>query len=138
MIFGYEIFSTFSKVFIGQLDFILKMVVEVLVILHRSRSSTNIPFIPHSSMFDVLQFAPLFFFHSFFCSLVVKNQPLCQTFCQFGPILPHFCGNLIKKKQKKQQKTTKNKTRPTPISRVQDKNKRIDLTPNCIFLIALD
>jgi len=91
MIFGYEIFSTFSKVFIGQLDFILKMVVEVLVILHRSRSSTNIPFIPHSSMFNVLQFAPLFFeIHSFFCSLVVKNQPLCQTFCQFGPISPHF------------------------------------------------
>ena len=120
MIFGYEIFSTFSKVFIGQLDFILKMVVEVLVILHRSRSSTNIPFIPHSSMFDVLQFAPLFFFHSFFCSLVVKNQPLCQTFCQFGPILPHFCGYLIKKrkkqKNKKEQKTkkkTKNKKQKT-------------------------
>merc|ERR1712074_374328 len=42
----------------------------------------------------------------FSCSLVVKNQPLCQTFCQFGPILPHFCGNLIKKKQKN---NTKNK-----------------------------
>jgi len=103
MIFGYEIFSTFSKVFIGQLDFILKMVVEVLVILHRSRSSTNIPFIPHSSMFDVLQFAPLFFFHSFFCSLVVKNQPLCW------PNFATFCGNLIKKRKK--QKTKQNKTK---------------------------
>ena len=31
-------------------------------------------------------------------------------------------------------KTTRNSTRPTPISRVQDKNNWTDLTPFCIFL----
>ena len=41
---------------------------------------------------------------------MVKNQLLRQTFYQFGPIPPHFCGNLIKKKTKKKpKKKTKRK-----------------------------
>ena len=54
-------------------------------------------------MFNLLQFAQLFYeIYSVFCSLVVKNQLLRQTFYQFGPIPPHFCGYLIKNQKKNQ------------------------------------
>ena len=61
-----------------------------------------------NSMSNVLQFAQLFYeIYSVFCSSVVKNQLLRQTVYQFGPILPHFCGNLIKNQKKNKQKNKK-------------------------------
>ena len=76
-------------------------------------------------MFYVLQFAQLFYeIYSVFCSLVVKNQLLRQTFYQFGPIPPHFCGNLIKKtKTKKQKKQNKKKQKKTNEKKQMKKNK---------------